>query len=197
MPRLFPLSPPWGPGRDFLVSVPSENPYAPPLPLSSSSFLAPSLAHLRLHGDSPPQRACIQSVQGLGSRAAPARPAACSRLLPSSLCSQTGTLIYQLLLSSRVCPSGAPAPPAAAWLLQQNSLAPSRSPASALSTDWLPTASSPCRGLPCQSFPFVTGLANRRVLGLRSMVGGGGDPRENGASGEGEGRHRGVPETPA
>lgn len=39
--------------------------------------------------------------------------------------------------------------------------------------DPLPTPSLPCRGLLFQSFPFVTGLANRRVLRSEEADGGG------------------------
>lgn len=47
--------------------------------------------------------------------------------------------------------------------------------------DPLPIPSLPCRGLLCQSFPFVTGLANRRVLRSEEEDGGG-----KGLPGDGE-----------
>ena len=60
-------------------------------------------------------------------------------------------------------PPPATAPPALPG--EEPSSAPARSLGPVLCSGTLAPASLPCRGPPCQSFPFVTGLANRQGLG--------------------------------
>ncbi|TKC53152.1 hypothetical protein EI555_006650, partial [Monodon monoceros] len=114
-------------------------------------------------GSVPPSGALVPAVlsppPGVSPEAASSFPTVTSIFQPCRLVSSGETPPPASTGHSSASPSGREASLSAAKGLLGVLPAPGPSPGPS------PHASLPCRGLPCQSFPFVTGLANRRVFG--------------------------------
>lgn len=135
----------------------------------------------RLHGDSPPRLACIPASardsepggvpppRSPGSRS----PVSAPGVSPEAALSFPTVTVTSIFQPCRVGSSGEDhppqPPPATARPALPGEKPPSRPPRASrppLSAPRpSPAASLPCRGPPCLSFPFVTGLANRQVFG--------------------------------